>query len=303
MNITNRFTYADTQLVRDLVASQFPQWAELPVRPVEQSGWDNRTFHLGDAMIVRLPSAREYEVQVEKEQRWLPWLARRLPLPIPTPLALGNPSPAFPFRWSIYRWIDGATALPDRIDDLSMFARDLGRFLGAMHAIDAIGGPAGGPHNFYRGGDLAIYDGETRQAIDLLAHRPETKGALSLWEQACATSWLARPVWVHGDVSAGNLLVRDGRLCAVIDFGSLGVGDPACDLAIAWTTFHGQSRAAFRKQLPLDEATWIRGAAWALWKALIVAAGMCESNAIESEHPWRMIDAILSDPSLESATQ
>src|SRR5882672_694469 len=156
--------FIDEALVRRMVAAQFPQWADLPVRPAALGGWDNKTFHLGERMIARLPSAAEYSLQVEKEFRWLPKLAPSLPLPIPTPLALGEPSSGYPWRWSVYRWIEGDTAAPERIGDLSEFATSLARFLIALQRIDSTDGPRPGPHNFFRGLSLATYYAKTRQA-------------------------------------------------------------------------------------------------------------------------------------------
>lgn len=283
----------DESLVRRLVAGQFPQWANLPVRAVGRSGWDNRTFHLGEDMLVRLPSAARYAGQVEKEYTWLPKLAPLLPLSIPTPLALGQPAEGFPWKWSIYRWLAGETAASARISDLREFATSLGGFLVAFHRIDSTGGPRAGQQNFHRGGALAVYDAETRKAISALKGKIDVDAATKLWDAALSTTWKGSPVWVHGDVSAGNLLVRERRLSAVIDFGQLGVGDPACDLAIAWTLFEGESRRNFRTLLPLDADTWARGRAWTLWKALIVAAGLTNTNAAEAAQPLRIVHEVL----------
>lgn len=283
----------DEALARDLVAAQFPQWADLPVRAVQPGGWDNRTFRLGDGLLIRLPSAARYVAQVAKEQRWLPQLAPHLPLPIPAPVAQGQPGLGYPWPWSIYRWLDGENAAAATIPDLIGFAVDLARFLTRLHRIDAEDGPPAGAHNFHRGGDLAVYDGETRAAIDRLGSRINGSAARGLWDAALSTRWQGPPVWVHGDVSPGNLLVQGGRLAAVIDFGGLGVGDPACDLAIAWTLLSGENRAAFRAALPLDEGTWLRSQAWTLWKALILAAGLTETNAVEGRRSMQIIGEIL----------
>ncbi len=284
----------DIALVRRLVADQFPQWKDLPIRPVALSGWDNRTFHLGDQMLVRMPSAAEYAAQVEKENHWLPKLAPKLPLQFPAPLAIGEPAFGYPWKWSIYRWLEGEPASSAQITDLCEFATSLAQFLIALESIDTKNGPLPGPHSFYRGGALTIYDVETREAIRALQGKIDVKTATEVWETALATRWHGSPVWVHGDMSAGNLLVKKGKLCAVIDFGQLSVGDPACDLAIAWTMFKGESRKVFRKMLPLDEGTWARGRAWTLWKALIVAAGLTETNTIEGEQCWCIIDEVLT---------
>jgi aminoglycoside phosphotransferase (APT) family kinase protein len=285
----------DEMLVRSLVDAQFPQWSQLPVRPVATGGWNNKTFHLGESMVVRLPSAAAYAEQVEREQRWLPILAPLLPLPIPTPLGLGTPANGYPWKWSIYEWIDGEVALPERIINLCDFATRLARFLVALQGIDTADGPRPGLDNFYRGGPLLTYDAQTRQAIAMLNGKIDTAAATEVWDTALVATWQDSPVWVHGDVSLGNLLVLDGRLSAVIDFGILGVGDPACDLAIAWTLFKGESREAFRAALPFDAGTWARGRGWTLWKALILAAGLSNSNAIEAANPWRIIDEVVAD--------
>ncbi|WP_309083133.1 aminoglycoside phosphotransferase family protein [Chelativorans sp.] len=285
----------DIPLVRRLIAAQFPRWADLPVRPVAHGGWDNRTFHLGDQMTVRLPSAAQYALQVEKEQRWLPKLAPQLPLPIPTPLALGGPGEGFPWRWSVYQWIEGDPARKERIPDLNEFAGTLAGFLNALRRIDAEGGPAPGPHNFFRGASPAVYDDETRRALDLLKGRIDTAAATEVWERALASQWEQAPVWFHGDVAWGNLLLHDGRLSAVIDFGTSGVGDPACDLAIAWTLLEGESREVFRDALSLDRDTWARGRGWTLWKALILVAGIGGAVPAEVEKAWKTLDEVLAD--------
>jgi aminoglycoside phosphotransferase (APT) family kinase protein len=285
----------DDALVRRLVAGQFPQWSELPIRPVTPSGWDNRTFRLGDAMVVRLPSGEHYAEQVAKERRWLPYLAPSLPLAIPTPLALGQPAAGYPWSWSVYRWLEGEAASSGSIADRIDVASSLGRFLGALQRIDATGGPVPGPHNFHRGGALGIYDGQTRQAIAALEGTIDGDAATAVWEAALTSAWQRTPVWVHGDVSVSNLLVQTGRLSAVIDFGQLGVGDPACDLAIAWTFFDEVSRQAFRDALALDAETWARGRGWALWKALIVTSGLVEAAAYDAAHSPQTIDEVLAD--------
>lgn len=266
----------DSSLAHKLIASQFPQWKDLSIQPLSE-GHDNRTFRLGKELLIRMPSAKEYAAQVEKEQLWLPKLAPFLPLPIPTPMGLGKPEFGYPWNWSIYSWLEGETATTAPLPDLNRFASGLADFLRALQRIDSFGGPLPGPHSFYRGGSLEIYDAETRQALALLKDQVDTDACLKIWEIALSTNCSSH-VWVHGDISPGNLLVQEGQLSAVIDFGQLTVGDPACDLAIAWTFFNDESRELFRKILPLDPGTWARGRAWALWKALIVAAGLVTSS-------------------------
>ena len=232
-------------LVADLVAQQFPQWAQLPIRPVKLGGRDNRTFHLGNDMSIRLPSAATYAAQVSIEQEWLPKLAPRLPCPIPTPLALGVPSENYPWNWSIYRLIEGNNADVLQESDLSQFAADSARFLNELYRIDTYGGPVAGPDNFYRGASLGVYDAETRTALSRLENIVDIDAVTDVWRQALSTVWRNDPVWIHGDFSSGNILVKDGKLAGVIDFGCMGVGDPACDLVIAWTFLTGENRKIF----------------------------------------------------------
>jgi aminoglycoside phosphotransferase (APT) family kinase protein len=195
--------------VRQLIRDQFPQWADLPIQAVAVGGWDNRTFHLGDRMAVRLPSASEYALAVEKEQRWLPVLAPRLPLPIPWPLARGRPDAGYPHPWSIYRWISGRPASAERICDQRTFGTDLAAFLSALRAVDPTGGPQPGLHNWFRGGPLRTYDSSTRRALEGLAVRLDVAAAGELWDDALAAPWDGVARWFHGDVAAGNLLLDD----------------------------------------------------------------------------------------------
>jgi aminoglycoside phosphotransferase (APT) family kinase protein len=256
----------DAGLVGRLVADQFPQWGDLPVVPVEADGWDNRTYRLGSALSVRLPTAEGYVPAVLKEHRWLPVLAPQLPLPVPESIALGEPTTGFPRPWSVRRWIDG-TPVGVGIDE-ERFALDLAQFLVALRAVDAREGPRAGTHSFFRGGSLAAYDEETRRCLTQLDL--DDHGA---WEAALASAWDRPDVWFHGDVAVGNMLTREGRLAAVIDFGTCGVGDPACDLVIAWTFLGRPAREVFRSAVGLDEETWARARGWALWKALLGLVG------------------------------
>jgi aminoglycoside phosphotransferase (APT) family kinase protein len=246
-------------------------------------------------MSVRLPSAAHYVAQVDKEHRFLPRLAPHLPLPIPAPIARGAPGEGYPWPWSVYRWIEGEPASRGRIDDAIAFARDLAAFLLALERVDTADAPPPGTHNFHRGGSLAVYDSETQAALAALRGRIDTEGAAALWTEALGSRWRHAPVWVHGDVASGNLLVAEGRLSAVIDFGGMAAGDPASDLVIAWTMFSGESRAAFLAALPLDADTWTRARGWALWKALKTAAGH-DGNQREAAGAWRTIEAVLAEP-------
>ena len=235
-----------TDFVASLVATEFPEWASLVIVPVEHQGWDNRTFRLGPTMSVRLPSAKWYVAQVEKEQHWLPVLAPQLPVSIPSPIAMAKPSDQFPWPWSVYGWLDGELATHTSVTDDIAFARDLADFLVALYAIDPTGGPKAGVHNFWRGGSIATYDDQTRATIAALGDAVDANATLATWDAACASEWSRPPVWVHGDIAPSNLLVSDGRLAAVLDFGCSAIGDPACDLVMAWTWFAGDATDEFR---------------------------------------------------------
>lgn len=285
----------DVHLVRRLIADQFPQWSHLEVVPVEPGGWDNRTFRLGDRLSVRLPSAAAYADQVAKEQRWLPRLAPHLPLPIPDPVAEGKPGSGYPWPWSVLRWIDGEVATDLDPVELVCLADDLAGFLAALQAIDLGGGPPPGKHNCFRGGCVSSYDAETRRALDRLAGRIDTAGASRVWEAALESGERGPPVWIHGDVSAENLLVADGRLCAVIDFGCAAVGDPACDLTIAWTLFAGTSREIFRQRLALPDGTWVRARGWALWKGLITLVEHLEGDIGQWNSAHQVVEELLAE--------
>lgn len=283
--------------VRRLVAEQFPQWARLRVRPVANGGWDNRTFHLGPDLTVRLPSAAPYALAVEKEHRWLPEFAPALPVPIPAPVGRGKPGVGYPFEWSVYSWLDGTPvdADPSAIGDLVRFAQDVAGFIVALRNIDATEGPTPGVHNWFRGGPLRTYDAETQEALAALGGRIDVELAAEIWQVALAARWDGTDTWFHGDIAVGNLLLADGELAAVIDFGTCGIGDPACDLAIAWTLLRDESRAAFRDRLSVDAETWARGRGWALWKALITYKRNVDDDDELTASSKRVVDEIFAE--------
>lgn len=291
----------DVETVRQLVADQFPQWSRRPITSVGNPGWDNLTFHLGDDMLVRLPSAAEYEPAVEKEQRWLPELAEQLPTPIPAPLALGLPGAGYPFHWSVYGWLPGEPADQSTITDPMGIAEDVSGFLEALQRIDATGGPQPGIHNWFRGATLRTYDSTARSALAGLDDHIDVGVAAAAWDDALAARWDGVDVWFHGDLAAGNLLVEGGRLAAVIDFGTCGVGDPSCDHAIAWTLLDLPGRQLLRERLDIDASAWSRGRGWALWKTLGNLANALEDRDKTSATEARLIvDAILDDYSASS---
>ncbi|WNI24249.1 aminoglycoside phosphotransferase family protein [Streptomyces sp. ITFR-16] len=285
----------DAALVQQLVSAQFPQWSGLPVTPVEIDGWDNRTYRLGDTMTARLPTAAGCVPAVEKEHLWLPRLAPSLPVPVRPVLGLGAPGEGYPFPWSVRGWLDGETAARARIDDLPRFAVAVAGFLLALQRCEATGGPPAGAHSWYRGASPAYYDEETRRCLAALEGRVDTDRARTVWEAALAAEWRGEPVWFHGDIASGNLLVRGGELSAVIDFGTSGVGDPACDLVIAWGMFEGAAREAFREAVGQDAGTWARARGWALWKALLNLTGDAGADPGRAANELRVIDAVLAD--------
>lgn len=262
-------TRIDAALVAALIRDQFPEWAHLPLRPVPSGGNDHRMFRLGAELVVRLPSAPGYVPQVAKEQEWLPRLGPQLPLPVPILRGTGAPTDRFAAPWSVYEWIHGRPLSVARVADETELAVTLAGFLRALRVADTDGAPAPGPHSAFRGAPLRHYDEEMRELVGRV-QGAEREMAERLWRDALDAEFCGDPVWFHGDVAVGNLLVHDGRLSAVIDFGCSGVGDPSCDTVMLWTRFRGATRDAFRRELGVDEGTWARGRGWAVWKALIM---------------------------------
>lgn len=286
----------DISLVGRLLAGQFPEWAELPLAPVDSAGTDNALYRLGDDMAVRLPRIEAAVGQREKEHEWLPRLAPLLPLAIPVPVGKGAPAAGYPWPWSVYRWLEGETATIDRIADLRQAATDLAQFVAALQEIDPAGGPSPGAHNFGRGVPLALRDPFTRSAIESLHGMLDTDAATAAWEAALqAPTSQGPPVWIHGDLQSGNLLAERGRLTAVIDFGGLGVGDPACDLMVAWNLLPADARDVFRAARPIDDATWARGRGWALSTSLVALPYYQSTNPVLAGISRHAIDEVLAD--------
>jgi len=259
----------DPQLVRRLLTAQLPAWADLPLEPVEPRGTDNALYRLGDDMVVRLPRRARTVMTLEKELAWLPGIAPFLPLAVPTPLATGAPTDEFAWTWAVYSWLDGENATPARLADARQTALDLAGFVAALQRIDTTGAPGPGEHNFFRGESLERRDAGVRASIETLGDELDVAAVTELWEAALdARVWDRPGVWIHGDLDSRNLLADAGRLCAVIDWGSLGVGDPACDVMVAWKVLTAEGRNAFRTALSIDDATWERGRGWALSQVL-----------------------------------
>lgn len=285
----------DVPLVQRLVSTQFPQWADLPIREVDNDGWDNWTFHLGDRMKVRLPSAMGYGEQAEKEAYWLPRFAPHLPLPVPVPVGIGQPAEDYPCAWSIYEWLEGEPTTREGVDYPVQFGWDLAKFLAALQQIDTTGGPPPGQHNYFRGADvMSVYGADARVYVDKLADAIDAPAAHAVLDAAQAATITGPPVWIHGDIAVGNLLLREGRLGAVIDFGGCGVGDPACDLVIAWAFLEGAGREAFRLSVSATDAMWARARGWALWKAAFLIANGQMVNPNENS-PKSVIEAVIAE--------
>ncbi len=256
----------DVALVRRLLEGQFPQWADLPIDMVVSYGTDHDIYRLGDHLAARLPRIGWATRQAAVEGEWLPRLAPHLPLAVPVQLARGKPEEGYPYEWSVYEWLPGEDA-NGTIGDLEQAAVDLAAFVRTLRQVDRAGAHPRPPHG--RGGPLTEHDEQVRRSIAQLDERIDAPAALRSWRESLeAAPWEDAQVWVHGDLLPGNLLVVDGRLSAVIDFGGLNVGDPACDLQPAWNVFEGHSRMRFRAELGADGASWLRGRGWALYQAV-----------------------------------
>lgn len=276
-------------LARRLVDAQFPRWRDLPLTRLEPAGSDNLIFRLGDELAVRLPN--EWAAgQAAKENRLLPRLAPHLPLAIPVPVGVGVPALGFPWHWSVSRWLDGDTATVDGLADPAETAADLAGFLKALQGLDT------GDTTADEGDPLADRDADTRRSIAAVAGVFDTDALTEVWDDALAApGWEGPPVWHHGDMHNGNLLTVDGRLSAVIDFGGLGVGDPACDLVVAWTLFDGDAREVFRAALGVDDATWARGRGWAVSTGLNAYTAYAATRPDVVANTTRQIEWALSE--------
>jgi aminoglycoside phosphotransferase (APT) family kinase protein len=285
----------DVTLVRRLLADQFPQWAELPVDPVESYGTDHDIYRLGDRLAARLPRIGWATRQAAKEREWLPNLAPHLPLDLPVQVTMGHPDDRYPFDWSIYQWLPGENA-NSTIDDLDTAAVDLAAFVRALHRVDTAGAHPRLPGA--RGAPLAELDASVRRSIEQLGNRIDGTASIRSWEESLeAPEWDGDEVWVHGDLLPGNLLVVDGRLSAVIDWGGLNVGDPACDLQPAWNMFGGESRRRFRTELDVDDATWLRGRGWAFAQAVWALPYYWDTNPGMIRQATHALAQVLADQS------
>jgi aminoglycoside phosphotransferase (APT) family kinase protein len=257
----------DDELVRRLVSAQFPQWAHLPLRRLEPAGSDHVIYRLGEALCVRLPRHNGLALAARKTAEWLPRLAPLLPLAIPVHVAMGRPEVGYPLPWSVLSWLPGevATSVSD-LGTSTGTALALAEFLVALQRISTSDLPPDDlTADLVGERSLAARDVATRAAIDEVAGVFPTADLTELWDAAMrAPGWKRPPVWFHGDLHAGNLLAREGRISAVIDFGAIGVGDPACDVAVAFGLMSAGIRSVFRSALDCDDATWTRARGWAV---------------------------------------
>lgn len=285
----------DAALVRRLLAGQFPHWAELPIEPVVSYGTDHDIYRLGDDLAARLPRIAWATEQAAKEAEWLPRLAPHLPLAVPVQLAMGDPAEGYPFTWSVYEWLPGENA-NGPIADLDQAAVDLAAFVKALRRVDATVAHSRPPRG--RGAPLVELDEQVRRSIAELGDRTEGDATLRSWEESLsAPQWDGDEVWVHGDLLPGNLLVVDGRLSAVIDFGGLNVGDPACDLQPAWNVFADDSRGRYRAELQVDDASWLRGRGWALYQAVSALPYYWDTNPGMIRQASHALAQVLADRS------
>jgi len=279
----------DAALARSLVDTQFPQWAELPLTLVDPAGSDHVIYRLGRELSVRLPRHSGAITQARKEAEWLPRLAPRLPLAIPVPVEVGEPALGYPWPWAVSRWLAGEVATVEALADSHEAASTLAEFLTALQrctpteAADLTAQP------------LAARDTATRSAITQVGTAFDAAAMTDLWEAALtAPEWNHPPTWCHGDFHTGNLLTTNGHLSAVIDFGELGIGDPACDLTIAFTLMSAETRATFRTALDVDDATWTRGRGWALATGLNAYVSYAAVNPRVAAQTTRQITQALT---------
>ena len=282
-------------LPRKLIARQFPHWAHLPLSHVKSSGTDNHIWRLGSALAIRMPKVEWAAESVARECEFLPRFSG-LPLAIPTVVAQGTPDEGYPYVWSVCDWLEGEAADLTALSDPAQAAHDLAAFILAMSAHDPTGGPVSGSGNNLRGGLLAARDGHTRKAISNLTNEIDTRCAIAIWQAALAApSSESRNTWIHSDLKEGNLLLREGRLSAVIDFGMLAVGDPAVDVTPAWSCFEGPARSAFLAALNPDAACLARAKGWTLSIAAISWVYYREKNPTLTRISEQTLHRLLSE--------
>jgi aminoglycoside phosphotransferase (APT) family kinase protein len=280
----------DADVVRRLLAEQFPRWVGLPLERLDSSGTVNALYRLGDDMVIRLPRRVEWGFE-SVDRDWLTRLASALPVEVPEPLAEGEPAEDYPCAWGVYRWLEGDHPTAGVSSD--PLARDLACLVAAVHAIEVSGDPPPG-----RGATTLLqWDTGTRSALGELEGVIDTRAAAAAWDEALqAAPWAHAARWTHGDLMPANLLVREGRLTGVIDWEGMGLGDPACDLAVAWNTLSATGRATLRDQIAMDDASWARGRGWALCTGLVALPYYVETNPELAANARYRITEVLADP-------
>lgn len=284
-------------IAQQLITEQFPEFKNFEIKSIKTQGHDNRTFRLGNDLLIRLPNAQRYASSIEKEQIWLPQFAPHIATMIPKPINLGQPTSYYPFSWSIYQWIEGESAnnlMQDNLD-LPIIAEQLAQFLTELAAINTKNGSHPGPENFYRGGRLRIYYKQTQAALQKLSSSIDVAAYEQLWHQAVQNGWLCDPVWIHGSMNPSNIIIEDKQLKSVIDFSRIAVGEPSCDLVMAWTFFDETSKQIFKENLNYKENIWENGRAWALWKSLITLADIQDLQAPVAKTQFKILENILND--------
>ena len=283
----------DARLVSALLATQFPQWADRRPRAVASSGTDHVTFRLGPDLLARIPRTAANAGQSEADLRWMPRLAPHLPLAVPEPLAIGQPGHGYPFTWGVYRWLEGEP-VPRELAADRQAAADLAGFIRALRSLDTTGAPRPAPDVYSRGASLGRRDALTRESIDRLRGDIDAGRATAVWD-AClaAPDWDGAPVLIHADLMRGNVLARDGRLSAVIDWGALRAADPAVDLLPAWHLFEGEARQVFRAETGADDAAWARGLGWALSIELIAIPYYRDRAPARTRHSLELVETML----------
>ena len=281
----------DADLVRRLLEEQLPHLSELPIIRVRSTGTVNAIYRIGDDLYVRLPRVRDWADDLVNEAHWLPRLAPLLPLAVPEPVAMGVPAAGYPFHWAVYRWLDGQTYATDRVTDECQTARDMAAFVAALQRIHLHGS-----RRSHRDLPLPLRDAEARSSIAALGPSFDKPAVTAAWERALdAPAWDGESVWSHGDLLPPNVLVRDGHLTAVIDFGNVGVGDHALDVIPAWSMFGGTGREEFRAALEVDDATWARARGLALHQSLLIIPYYVETNPGFMQMATRTVDQVLAD--------
>lgn len=292
---------SDTELVRRILRDQHPQWADGAIVEITSTGTDHALYRLGDNAIARVPLRQSATRPIETEFQWLPWLAERLPIEVPRPLARVKPSSAFPYPWSVHSWIDGECGTTASIDR-DLLAVDIAGVLRALHSLDPLGPPSVQAYCL-RGIPLELRDQTTRKAITACGQWIDAAAATTAWETALdAPVWTGRPVWIHGDLAAGNMIFRHARLVALIDWACMAVGDPACDLIVAWELLDERARSTLRSEMAIDDATWERARGWTLSTAVGALAYYERSNPFMADQARHKLRTLLGDHAVRPPT-